>query len=147
MFNKITKGNVINSSGNTVVANRINKGTDLIGDIHAETDIRIDGTVKGNIKCPAKVVLGATAEIEGNIICGDLVVEGKIKGDIHVKQMLYLRSTSNFEGKVSYSKLVVEEGAVIVGSLTNTSNNVKPMTSSKPIENKEIEEFQPFVSK
>jgi len=131
MFDKITKGSVTNANGNTVMANRINKGTELRGDVYAETDIRIDGVVKGNIKCPAKVVLGSMAIIEGNITCGDLVVEGKIKGDINIKNLLYFKNTSNFEGQVSYSKIIIEEGAVIIGSLTNTGTNLKSIGSNK----------------
>jgi cytoskeletal protein CcmA (bactofilin family) len=131
MFDKITKGSVTNANGNTVMANRINKGTELRGDVYAETDIRIDGVVKGNIKCPAKVVLGSSAHIEGDITCGDLVVEGHIKGNINIKNMLYFKSTSHFEGQVTYTKIIIEEGAVIIGSLTNTSSNLKSINSSK----------------
>ncbi len=131
MFDKITKGSVTNANGNTVMANRINKGTELRGDVYAETDIRIDGVIRGNIKCPAKVVLGSSAIIEGDITCGDLVVEGNIKGNISIKNMLFFKNTSHFEGQVSYTKIIIEEGAIIVGSLTNTSSNLKSINSGK----------------
>lgn len=105
--------------GNTVVANRINQGCSLHGDLNADTDIRIDGCIKGNIACTSKVVIGVTGEVEGNIECTDLTIEGKLKGLVLSSGTLYFRKTSYFEGQVSFVKLIVEDGAEIKASLTS----------------------------
>lgn len=116
---KITKKNVVNASGGTVVANRVNQGTVIEGNITADTDFRIDGKVTGNIQCSSKVVIGPTGELVGDIECSDLTLEGKVVGNLKVSSVLYFRATAQFEGKVSYQKLIVEEGSEIKGSLTN----------------------------
>lgn len=123
MFSKITS----KSNLETMVANKINEGTLITGDLTAQTDIRIDGKITGNIICTAKVVIGSSSQIIGNIHCNDLTIEGKIKGNIDVNGTLYLRSTAFFEGDVKYKKLIVEEGANISGSLVNVSSVVKPI--------------------
>ena len=116
---RITRKNVVNTMGNTVVANRINQGCSLHGDLNADTDIRIDGLIKGNIACTSKVVIGVTGEVEGNIDCTDLTIEGKLKGLVRSSGTLYFRKTSYFEGEVSFIKLIVEDGAEIKASLTS----------------------------
>lgn len=123
MFSKIApKSNI-----ETMVANKINEGTTIVGNIEAATDIRIDGKINGNIICSSKVVIGNSANVQGNIKCTDLTIEGKIKGNIEINGTLFFRSNANFEGDVKYKKLIVEEGAVIIGSLVN-------LTLIKPVE-------------
>ncbi len=48
-------------------ASIIAAGTTLKGDITSSGDIRIDGTLQGNIHCTAKVVIGANGTVEGDI--------------------------------------------------------------------------------
>lgn len=123
MFSKIAQ----KSNLETMVANKINDGTTITGDIDAQTDIRIDGKITGNITCASKVVIGATSQIAGHIKCNDLTIEGKVKGNIEVNGILFFRTTANFEGDVKYKRLIVEEGANISGSLVNVSSVVKPI--------------------
>jgi cytoskeletal protein CcmA (bactofilin family) len=122
MFSKIQKTNI-----ETMVANKINEGTVITGDISAQTDIRLDGKVHGNIHCSSKVVIGEQAQILGQIKCNDLTIEGKIKGNLEVSGVLFFRSTAVYEGEVKYKKLVVEEGATISGSLVNVPQAAKPL--------------------
>lgn len=126
MFSKIAP----KSNLETMVANKINEGTIISGDISAQTDIRIDGKINGNITCSSKVVIGVSAQVSGNIKCNDLTIEGKIKGNLEVNGILFFRTTAAFEGDVKYKKIVVEEGAAINGSLINVSSVVKPIQQS-----------------
>ena len=128
MFSKIQKSNL-----ETMVANKINEGTVITGYITAQTDIRLDGKVNGNITSSSKVVLGPQAQIIGHIKCNDLTIEGKIKGNLEVNGVLFFRSTAAFEGEVKYKKLIVEEGANISGSLVNSSTVTKPL--HQPVQN------------
>ena len=123
MFSKIAQ----KSNLETMVANKINDGTTITGDLDAQTDIRIDGKIIGNITCASKVVIGATSQVIGHIKCNDLTIEGKVKGNIEVNGILFFRTSANFEGDVKYKKLIVEEGANISGSLVNVSSVVKPI--------------------
>ncbi|MDB5228024.1 MAG: Integral rane protein CcmA involved in cell shape determination [Bacteroidota bacterium] len=109
-----------------MVANKINEGTTISGDVSAQTDIRLDGKVTGNIHCSSKVVIGNTANITGHIKCNDLTIEGKVKGNIEVSGVLFFCASAVFDGDVKYKKLIVEEGANITGSLVNMAA-VKPV--------------------
>ena len=127
---KITKKSVVNAGGNTVVANRINQDCIIIGKINSITDIRIDGTVNGNVKSQAKIVIGPTGKITGDIQCEDLTVEGIVEGNISVSRTLYFRKTSQIGQFVAkFQKIIIEEGATLqcqllpLENISNTVNN------------------------
>jgi cytoskeletal protein CcmA (bactofilin family) len=93
-------------------ANVLVKGTTIEGKIVSEGDIRIDGIVRGSLDCKAKVVIGATGVVDGDIICQNALIEGKFDGTLVVKEMLSLRGTAQVNGDISTQKLVVEAGAL-----------------------------------
>lgn len=96
--------------------NLIGAGTSIEGHVHSEGDIRIDGKVTGTVSSKSKVVLGATAVIDGDITCKNADISGKVKGKTMVDEMLYLNSTAVINGDISTGKLVVEVGAAFTGS-------------------------------
>lgn len=93
-------------------------GTKVVGDIVAESNIRIDGEVKGNVVSSSKVVLGENGVINGDLNCGDADIEGMITGTIKVEGLLSLRRSAQVSGDISTSRLQVEEGAKFSGSCT-----------------------------
>lgn len=115
---KVTKKNVFNADGATVVANRLNQDCSVIGHIQSTTDIRIDGQVEGNINSSSKIVIGLTGNVKGNISCVDLTVEGAVDGDIDISGTLYLRKTSRIGPfSVKFQKIIIEEGAEVACNL------------------------------
>ena len=52
----------------TGVINVIGEGTHIVGDISSNGDLRIDGTVVGNVLTSGKCVLGITGAITGDIV-------------------------------------------------------------------------------
>lgn len=96
--------------------NRINEGTNIVGDIHSKGFFRIDGTIEGNVSTPSKVVLGKTGLIKGTLTCENADIEGKIVGKIDIISTLSLKSTAHIEGDVIAGKLAVEPGATFNAS-------------------------------
>jgi cytoskeletal protein CcmA (bactofilin family) len=91
--------------------NALVKGTSVEGTVKCESDIRIDGTITGDLICKAKVIVGPTGYIEGEITCQNAVVEGKIKGVLNVTDVLNIRETAEIDGTISTGKLIVQSGA------------------------------------
>lgn len=91
--------------------NALVKGTSIEGTVKCESDIRIDGTITGDLICKAKVIVGPTGYIEGEITCQNAVVEGKIKGVLNVSEVLNIRETAEIDGTISTGKLIVQSGA------------------------------------
>jgi cytoskeletal protein CcmA (bactofilin family) len=95
------------SSGQNIVAT----GTKIIGDISSEGDLRIDGTVEGNLKTPGKIVVGKSGIIKGTLNGTDAYFEGKFSGKLALSGTLTLKSSAHIEGEVVLGKLEVEPGA------------------------------------
>jgi cytoskeletal protein CcmA (bactofilin family) len=100
--------------------NSLVKGTHVEGSVSSESDIRVDGTIKGTLNCKAKVIIGVTGSIEGEIKCQNAVIEGRFKGNIHVSELLMIRETAEIIGDIYTSKLTVNSGASFNGSIKMT---------------------------
>jgi cytoskeletal protein CcmA (bactofilin family) len=113
-----------NETENTTI-NLISNGTDITGDINSNGDIRIDGSLKGNLSTKGKVVIGPTGKVNGEIICKNSEISGIIEGKITVGQLLSLKASSKIIGDIATSKLSIEPGAVFSGNckMSNTDNN------------------------
>jgi cytoskeletal protein CcmA (bactofilin family) len=102
--------NEISNSSNTN-----SKDTSIDGNVEPPGNLRIAGTVKGNIRARSKVVLGTSGEVQGKVFAQTADIEGTIKGTVQVEGMLTLKSTANIKGDINTGKLVMEAGAVFDG--------------------------------
>ncbi|MCC6727496.1 MAG: polymer-forming cytoskeletal protein [Saprospiraceae bacterium] len=117
------KAGSIIPSASTHSLNSLVQGTVVEGKVRATNDIRIDGTIKGDLVCDAKVIIGPSGVIEGTIKCQNAVVEGQFNGILTVAELLNIRETAKVIGDVSYGKLIVQSGAVISGSYKVVGEN------------------------
>ena len=119
MFNKTEKDSPAPGNKNNTAASSINligAGTVIEGDIRSNGDIRIDGTVIGNVNSKAKVVIGSTGVVEGDISCQNADISGTIKGKTNISELLFLKASSKISGDIVTGKLIVEVGASFTGS-------------------------------
>ncbi|WP_205510791.1 bactofilin family protein [Longitalea arenae] len=126
MFNQKSKsenaGEV--SAPGTGAATIIAAGTVLKGDISSNGDIRIDGSLQGNIQCQAKVVIGSNGSVEGDISGQQADIMGKVSGTIKVKELLQLKGGSHVNGNLYAGKLQIEPSANFNGQChMNTATN------------------------
>jgi cytoskeletal protein CcmA (bactofilin family) len=107
--------------------NRIVEGTTIEGEIKSESNIRIDGKLKGTIATAGRLVIGPTGVIEGEVICKNADIEGVLNGKITVNELLSLKATAKLSGDITTNKLAIEPGAVFSGtcSMGGVSKEVK----------------------
>lgn len=120
--------------------NRIVEGTVIQGEINADSNLRIDGTVKGEISTKGRLVVGVNGRIEGNIICQNADIEGEIIGTIKVEDLLSLKATAKLNGEMTTKKLHIEPGADFTGSCT-MSNTLKKTSSNLDKTNVTVEKI------
>ncbi len=87
----------------------------IAGRIHFPGDARIDGTVRGDVRAEALLVVGPTAEVEATVRARRLVVEGHIEGDIRDCGTCEFRPGARAVGRIAARNLIVHAGAVIEG--------------------------------
>ena len=91
--------------------NVLAKNTKIVGDISAEGDFRIDGTLEGTLKTNGRVIIGIDGFIKGNVEAENADIEGKIDGKLSVEKILTVKATASISGDVVIGKLSVEPGA------------------------------------
>ena len=96
-------------------SNMIGKETTIEGNLHTAGNLRVEGKVVGNITTKAKVVLGGSARIDGQIIAQVAEIGGHVEGTLKVAELLTLRPTAVIEGDIITQKLVFEAGAQFNG--------------------------------
>ena len=122
-----------------ISANSINViGADTIieGNIISKGDIRIDGQLIGSIKTSAKLVLGTSGKIEGDLEAKSADIQGSVKGNISVSEVIYLKASCKIDGDIKTGKLVVEAGGEFNGKCIMGGSAIpiaSRSTSSAPV--------------
>jgi cytoskeletal protein CcmA (bactofilin family) len=130
MFNaNKNNGPVFNPSN----LNIINAGTTILGDLSSEGDMRIDGTVKGYISSKARLVLGPTCRIEGDIKAANVEISGEVNGNIFVSELLTVKATASINGDIVSNKLIIEAGAEFNGkcAMKDGKNSLKKIVNEE----------------
>lgn len=96
--------------------NIIAQGTTIVGTISTDNDIRIDGTIEGDLRCKGKVVIGEQGSLKGNIECENAEIMGRINGELVITGLLSLKSTANIYGKIKTKVLSIEPEAQFSGT-------------------------------
>lgn len=110
--------------------NVISAGTMITGDVVCSGDLRIDGNIKGNVKSRAKVIIGQSGIVDGDINCKSIEVEGNVKANVTVTDLMSLKSTANLVGNICAGKLAIEPGANFAGNckMQGMKADVHPVT-------------------
>ena len=96
--------------------NQILSGTMITGDIVCDGNIRIDGTLKGNLQAKGKVVVGPSGLIDGELNCQNADISGTVRAKVTVAEQLTLKATAKLSGDISTNKLAIEPGANFTGA-------------------------------
>jgi len=108
----------------------ISSGTTLKGDVKSQGDLRIDGTIIGNVSSSAKIIIGASGVVEGDIIGNQADIVGKVTGNVRAKELLQLRGESVVTGNLYAGKLQVEPSATFNGQC-HMGANIVEMSSNE----------------
>jgi len=91
------------------------EGCVITGDIHCKNGMRIDGTIKGNVQCDAKIILGEHGKIEGDLKAESADLRGLLQGDAHISGQLCLKSGCVVNGNLYAANLQIEPRAAFNG--------------------------------
>lgn len=89
----------------------ISQGTFIEGKFKTTEDLRLDGTIVGEVKSDKRLVMGKSGKIEGTVTCKESSVKGRIEGTLNVRGLLHLLNTAFIKGKIKAKKMIVDEGA------------------------------------
>ena len=111
--------------------NVIAQGTQLQGNMITASDCRIDGALRGNIESKAKIIVGRTGVVEGNIKCANIEIEGMVKAEsLLVSELVSLKA--NLVGNIETGKIAIEPGAEFSGNCKMRNNRVAAPQQAAP---------------
>lgn len=109
----------------------IGQGVTIDGRITSNQDIRIDGRVQGTIEVGQhELVLGAGAELKGNVDARSVMVGGKLEGNVTTTERIQIQSTGVLLGDVVTPRLIIQDGGLLRGKAdvagTRAAGGAKP---------------------
>ena len=109
------------------IGSLIGAGTTITGDVTFSGGLRVDGTVKGAVRCVdgdkgGILVISEHGSVEGEVHAAHLVVSGRITGPVYASELVELQPKARIAGDVHYRALEMHNGAVVEGTLAHAAN-------------------------
>jgi cytoskeletal protein CcmA (bactofilin family) len=112
--------------------NSIMEGTSIEGEIRSDSNVRIDGRLKGTINARGRVIIGQSGIVDGEVICQSSDIEGQLNGKINCQDLLSLKATAKLQGDIITKKLAIEPGATFQGSCSMGSGTKEVVEPARP---------------
>lgn len=111
------------------IASLIGAGTTITGDVAFSGGLRIDGTVRGAVRCvdgeqAGMLVISELGAVEGEVRAAHLVVAGRIDGPVYASELVELQPKARVAGDVHYRALEMHNGAIVDGKLVHSPGEV-----------------------
>jgi len=108
----------------------VGAGTVIEGTLSYSGGLRIDGLVKGDVRCsngePAMVIISELGAVVGEVHAAHLVVSGKITGPVFASDVVELQPKAQVVGDVHYRAIEIHHGAVVEGRLIHEGTDARP---------------------
>jgi cytoskeletal protein CcmA (bactofilin family) len=92
----------------------------LNGRLDMQGDLRVHGTVEGELKISGDVAVESTATVQGSIEGASVSVRGQVNGPVTARRRLTLAGSGKLNGDVRVGRLTVEDGATLNGNVSMT---------------------------
>ena len=125
----------------------LESSVEVKGNLKSDGNVKVDGKLVGEVKVSGHLIVGAPAEIKGNLTVGSAIVSGTIEGNVTAPRLLELTETGKVIGDLAIGKLKIAEGAIFTGNckmedlakqevskpLSKEKNKEKPGLKAKPV--------------
>lgn len=105
----------------------------LRGELSADEDLVIEGTIEGTIAHHKKnLTIGKQGRVTADIHANSVVVEGELNGDIHSDGLVSLAKSGKVTGNIYCARLVMEEGTQFNGKIDMTAPTALKVAPKPP---------------
>jgi cytoskeletal protein CcmA (bactofilin family) len=108
----------------SVTPTYIGADTAIEGNISAEGEIHIEGSVRG-IVTARKCVLLESGTIEGEVNADDVIVHGRVTGPLRASHV-HLQNGAIVEGDITSDTIAIETGARLSGAVWQNDRQSEP---------------------
>lgn len=110
----------------------IGANTNIVGTIKSDGNIRIDGTVEGDIEILGNLIIGETGRVIATIKAQNVHVSGAVKGEITAIEQLEISPSGKVWGDITTAALHIEPGGLFRGQSAMSSNIDEPLLLEGP---------------
>lgn len=101
------------AAGSAGVPSLIAKDATWEGKLNCSGNVRVEGTLRGDIQTTGTLFVAAEAHVDGSVRARNVTLAGEIQGDMTVEERLEILPGGAARGEVNTGALVVHEGAYI----------------------------------
>lgn len=94
----------------------LDRGSAFKGELEFEDTMRIDGKFNGKIHSKNELIVGESANIDGDIHVGRIAISGTVVGKIVAAQRVEIHRNGKVYADVDTPALIIEEGAIFQGN-------------------------------
>src|SRR5262245_15465441 len=87
------------------------------GELSAEEDFVLQGSLEGSITNPQNVTIGTEGSVVGNVKARIITIDGKIEGDLHGIESVVVHATGRVVGNIYAPRVGIVEGAFFSGRI------------------------------
>ena len=94
----------------------LDRGSSFKGELEFEDTMRIDGKFNGKIQSKNELIVGESANIEGEFHVGRIAISGTVVGRIVAAQRVEIHRNGKVYCDIDTPALIIEEGAIFQGN-------------------------------
>jgi cytoskeletal protein CcmA (bactofilin family) len=96
------------------------------GELSADEDLLIQGTIEGTIRHTQRVTIGKDGKIKAGITANIIKVEGTVEGDLNAANSVTLNQSGNLRGNIRAPSVSLIEGSKFNGSIDMDAKSSAP---------------------
>ena len=119
----------------------IGRATTITGNIVAEEDLEIQGTIEGGVRLvDHQLTVGNDGDVKANVEANVVMVYGRITGNVVATEVVEVEKGGIVGGDIKAPRIIMHDGAIVVGGLDMSAALPKGSASLEAIGNDPLEE-------
>jgi len=90
----------------------------VIGQIYIEGDLRVSGTVEGEVEVTGDVAIDDLAKVKASVTGRDISISGQVVGAVIARKRLEVTRSGSLIGDVRVARLTIQDGATFSGKVS-----------------------------
>jgi cytoskeletal protein CcmA (bactofilin family) len=111
----------------------LGKGSEFEGKLRFEGTVRIDGKFKGEVHSEGTLIVGESANLEGDVVVNAAMISGEMRGNVKARTKVELHAPAKLFGNIETPVLVIQEGVIFDGNCQMTKEGAKPADKAKAV--------------
>jgi len=101
----------------------IGKAVRIIGDVHSDEDLYLDGEIQGSLEARnCRLTIGPNGKAISDLIAREIIIQGQVQGNCEALQKITIRKEGSLVGNIKTTGIIIEDDAYFKGSIDIVRN-------------------------